>query len=104
MDRKGQLRNVAFGGAWSEQIAGNEALAAAMGTIDQAVYRTLNEDLRCVPDVESALGLLCVAHPKGVGLAEAWHRALAIPNAGLRRREITRIAALIRAGLGDRLR
>lgn len=25
MDRKSQLKNVAFGGAWSEQIAGNEA-------------------------------------------------------------------------------
>ena len=29
MERKRQLSNVAFGGAWSERIAGREALTAA---------------------------------------------------------------------------
>lgn len=46
MDRAAQLRNVAFGGAWSEQIVGDELLEASMQRLDKAVTDTLYEDLR----------------------------------------------------------
>lgn len=103
MDRKGQLRNVAFGGAWSEQIVGNEALAEAMARVEAAVRDTLDEDLRTDQALSDALAIVCAAHPKGGLLADAWRRALGQGVPGLRAAELGRIAATIRAGLGGRL-
>ena len=103
MDRKQQLSNVSFGGAWSEQIADDEALAMAMARLDRAVIDTLAEDLRGDGELEAALTLAATAHPKGAMLAKAWCKALAMPNAGLRSAELKRIATALRAGIGVRL-
>ncbi|UFM64262.1 hypothetical protein LOS78_01945 [Paracoccus sp. MA] len=103
MDRKQQLGNVAFGGAWSEQIADDEALEAAMRRLDGAVIDTLAEDLRGDPELEAALALAAGAHPKGAMLASAWGRALGQPNGGLRYAELKRIATALRMGIGARL-
>lgn len=103
MDRKGQLRNVAFGGAWSEQIAGNETLADAMARVEAAVRDTLDEDLRADAALAEAVTIVCAAHPKGGLLADAWRRALGQGLPGVRAAELGRIAATMRAGLGGRL-
>lgn len=103
MDRKGQLRNVAFGGAWSEQIAGDEALKLAMCEAERAVDLTEDEDLRGNLNLMDAVGRLAVAHPKGAELARSWHKALAQSDGYSRRQELQRLAHLFRAGLGERL-
>lgn len=102
MDREGQLRNVAFGGAWSEQIVGDDALALAMRAVEGGAQRTRHEDLRQANDVIEAVEIVCAAHPKGALLSEAWTRALNVSNRGLRARELARIASVIREGLGER--
>ncbi|MDK8871475.1 hypothetical protein [Paracoccus sp. SSJ] len=103
MDRKQQLSNVSFGGAWSEQIAEDEALALAMARLDGAVIDTLAEDLRGDAELEAALGLAAAAHPKGAMLAAAWGKALGQANGGLRHAELKRIATALRVGIGARL-
>ena len=102
MDRKQQLGNVSFGGAWSEQIAADEALALAMTRIDSAVIDALSEDLRGDAELEAALSLAAGSHPKGAILARAWQKGLWIENAGLRSQELRRIAIALRAGIGER--
>lgn len=104
MDRKGQLRNVSFGGAWSEQIAGNEALVDAMARVEAAVRYTADEDLRGDQALAEAVVMVCHAHPKGALLLQAWSKALGQGIPAQRAEELARIAATIRAGLGSRLK
>lgn len=104
VDRRGQLRNVAFGGAWSEQIEGNERLAEAMAQIDAAVQETAERDVRQDQRVAAALDAVCAAHPKGGLLREAWRKALDQGAPVIRTAELARISAAIRAGLGARLK
>lgn len=103
MDRKGQLANVAFGGAWSEQIAGDEALAEAMRQIETAAREGSDRDVRHDSAVHAALKRLATAHPKGDQLITAWDQAAEIGNPGLRTAELMRITAILRAGIGLRL-
>lgn len=103
MDRIGQLSNVSFGGAWSEQIAADEALAEAMAALEGAADRTADEDLRRDPDLGDALALVAGAHPKGPLLAAAWSRALDHADRAHRRHELRRLAKGLRAGLVGRL-
>lgn len=103
MDRKGQLANVAFGGAWSEQIAGQEALRDAMRGIEAAARETLYADLRHDSSKREALDLVAASHPKGPMLMAAWSRAISIENPGLRAAELARIAGAFRAGIGKQL-
>ncbi|SEO30770.1 hypothetical protein SAMN04489859_10655 [Paracoccus alcaliphilus] len=104
MDREAQLRNVAFGGAWSEQIVGDELLEASMQRLDKAVTDTLYEDLRGFKEVARALDIVCGCHPKGDLLRAAWWKGLTITNSGLRSRELKRIADALRSGIGERVR
>lgn len=97
MERKHQLSNVAFGGAWSEQIAGREALSAALDELYRAARNAEACDPRRDVVVIEALTLACGSHPKGVLLEAAWNKAAALTHPGLRVAELTRIAALFRA-------
>ncbi|MFG6082410.1 hypothetical protein ACEUZ9_003057 [Paracoccus litorisediminis] len=103
MDRKQQLSNVSFGGAWSEQIAADEALALAMTRVDSAVIDTLSEDLRGDAELDAALSSVAASHPKGAMLARAWQKGLYIGNANLRSQELKRIVTALRKGIGERL-
>lgn len=103
MDRKRQLANVSFGGAWSEQIAGNEQLVDAMQRIEAAVIESEEQDLRSNNAIKEALAVVVSSHPKGRLLAQAWERGLNIDNSGLRKAELKRVADALRAGLGSRL-
>lgn len=100
MDRKQQLRNVAFGGAWSEQIAGREAITAAIETLKRAAAGAASRDPRTA-EVTAALELLCRNHPKGDILRGAWKRGATWEPAPRRIRELARIADLLAAGHGD---
>jgi hypothetical protein len=104
MDRKSQLANVSFGGAWSEQIAGNEAMRDAMHTLDVAAQECVETDLRDDPDVREAVRTLAGAHPKGAQLTSAWEKGLGLGNAVLRKAELMRIASVLKAGRGERLK
>lgn len=101
MDRKGQLANVAFGGAWSEQIAGNEAVEQAMRLVEAATREGARRDLRRDDSLRAALGLVAKAHPKGAMLMAAWNKALSMHDPGQRVPELMRIAGLLRANLSQ---
>lgn len=99
MDRKQQLRNVAFGGAWSEQIAGREALAQAITSIADAARLAAEEDPLSA-ETMGAVAILCVAHPKGQELERAWRKAGRIENPGVRVRDLERLAGLMASAYG----
>ena len=100
MDRKGQLANVSFGGAWSEQIPRRERLAAAVALIGAAPARTTEEDLRDDLVLEEALRDVAATHPKGSELLASWERALSRPAPEERYRELIRLARLFAAWQG----
>lgn len=104
MDRTKQLSNVSFGGAWSEQIAGNERLTDAMRCIDEAVAECDDRDLRQDQNLRQALAEVAASHPKGRLLSQAWEKGLGLQNPGLRTAELKRLAAAFRVGLGNRLK
>ncbi len=95
MDRKDQLKNVSFGGAWSDQIPGREKLARSIGTVVAAPERAAEEDLREDAELDEALTNCCLAHPKGEGLRRSWQRALAMPDPGQRQAELARVARIL---------
>ncbi|MBB1493087.1 hypothetical protein H5395_16560 [Paracoccus sp. MC1854] len=95
MERKHQLGNVAFGGAWSEQIAAREALSAALDVLRCAAARAQAHDPRRDPAVMEALTLACDSHPKGVLLEAAWNRGAALTHPGPRIAELQRVADLL---------
>ncbi len=95
MDRSGQLRNVAFGGSWSEQIAGREELLHALETLKRAARRAAQHDPRQDMDVGLALDLACRDHPKGPMLKAAWARGVTITAPSPRVAELCRVAGLL---------
>lgn len=103
MDRRSQLKNVAFGGAWSEQIAGDEALQRALASVREASKRTAEEDLRGDLNLLDAVWALALTNPKGDALAEAWRKALNLQIAGDRVKKLRRLADLFAARLTARL-
>ena len=103
MDRSGQLRNVAFGGSWSEQIAGREELLHALETLKRAARRAGQHDPGQDMDVGPALDLASRDHPKGAMLRAAWARAAAITAPTLRVAELARVADLLAEAYGGRL-
>lgn len=94
MERKKQLSNVAFGGAWSEQIAGREEQAAAIARVVAAAGAAAWVDPLSV-ETKGAVDLLCSRHPKGPALREAWIRAGRLDPPGRRVQELKRIADLL---------
>lgn len=98
MDRKGQLRNVAFGGDWAEMIEPRERLLEALQFIDEAVLRTGNEDLRINDQLSEAVAFASDLNIKGYELSQAWLRALSMENPILRQEELERVARLFRSG------
>lgn len=97
MDRKGQLGNVAFGGAWSEQIPRKERLARCVDLIEQAPRRAEEEDLRQDGNLAFAVDYIVQNHPKGQELKRSWMRALGIESPVLRQSELHRLARIITA-------
>lgn len=98
MERAQQLSNVAFAGAWSEQIARKEALGAALSILWEAAERAGTMDPQQDMAVMAALDLACRDHPRGVELHHAWARGAGLVNPGLRVEELTRIADILARG------
>lgn len=98
MDRARQLSNVAFGGAWSEEIARKEALQAALATLRQAAERAGAVDPQQDVTVMAALDLACQEHPRRDELRHAWAKGAALTNPGLRVEELTRVADVLARG------
>lgn len=104
MDRKSQLKNVSFGGAWSEQIADDEILRQSFDLLKQSVDLTLEEDIRERWDIRQALEVVLEQHPKGVEIEKAWEKALNLPLAGVRSAEVSRLVKVLEAQLLERLK
>lgn len=101
MDRKSQLRNVAFGGDWAEQIEPRERIHWALNAIQKARDQTTDEDLRLDQTLASALNYACERLPKADLIRAAWSKALALPDIGQRQKEIARIGDIIRSAVGN---
>lgn len=104
MDRKSQLKNVSFGGAWSEQIADDEILLQSFELLKQSVALTLEEDIRERWDIRQALEVVLEQHPKGVDLGKAWEQALNLSSGGLRSGELNRLVKVLGMQLSGRFR
>lgn len=94
MDREGQLRNVAFGGSWSQQIPEREALRDALALLHRAAEAADARDPRRDKAVNEALLLAGAAHPKGLALIASWTKAASQPLPGQRVQDLTRLARL----------
>ncbi|MFG6080485.1 hypothetical protein ACEUZ9_001089 [Paracoccus litorisediminis] len=101
MDRTGQLKNVAFGGAWSQSIPRRERFADAVARLRDCPERSRQEDLREDTVLAEAITLLCDGNPKGETLIHSWQRALSLPDPALRRLEIARLVRAIEAWVGE---
>ena len=99
MERKDQLKNVAFGGDWSEQIVVRERVAACLATAERAVRESHVLD-PCREDVLAAIGFLCSRIARGGIIAESWSKAGGIADQGLRRRALEQAMKNIRSGIG----
>lgn len=96
MERRDQLRNVAFGGAWSEQIAGREALRDALAILDEAADAAVLRDIRQSSEVRDALAIATKDNPKEGLLRDAWVKAAALPDPAQRCRRLADIATRLR--------
>ncbi len=99
MERRDQLKNVAFGGDWSEQIIVREDVAACLATVERAVCESHVLD-PCREDVLAALNFLCSRIARGGIMAESWRKAGVIVDQGLRRRALEQAMKNIRSGIG----
>lgn len=95
MDRVSQLRNVAFGGAWSQDIPRRERFAEAVRLLKGCPDRTRIEDLREDRALSDAIGMLCDANPKGETIRHSWDRAMTIPDPAIRSVELMRLVRAI---------
>lgn len=100
MERRGQLRNVAFGGDWSEQIPIREEVRSAINELEVAVLASADED----PNGEAILTVvdaLCARVARGDRMAASWREAGSIQNQGLRYAALARVFRNIKSGIGD---
>ncbi|WP_411839888.1 hypothetical protein [Paracoccus sp. ME4] len=102
MDRASQLKNVAFGGAWSQDIPRRERFAEAVRLLKGCPDRTRVEDLREDRALADAIGVLCDANPKGETIRHSWERAMTIPDAGVRSLELLRLVRAIEVWVSGR--
>ncbi|MEN8951974.1 MULTISPECIES: hypothetical protein [Planktotalea] len=98
-ERKDHLRNVAFGGDWSEEILVVDELRRVLGLVETAAAECAVRD---VESEELLAALLYVRQniEKGPMLCGAFFKALRIENQTLRKSEATRVAKMIREWAG----
>ena len=99
VERKDQLRNVAFGGNWSEEILIVGELRQVLALVEAAAADCAERD---VETEEFLAAMLCVRKniEKGPMLTSAFFKALRIENQSLRRAEALRVAKMIRGWAG----
>lgn len=98
-ERKDQLRNVAFGGNWSEEILIVDELRQVLDLVDSAAEDCADRD---VEDEEFLAAMLYVHKniEKGPMLCEAFFKGLRCQDQVLRRAETRRVAKMIRGWAG----
>ncbi|MCY4207585.1 MAG: hypothetical protein OXD29_06500 [Roseovarius sp.] len=92
---KKQLRNVAFGGNWSEDIPAEEELRRAINVMEKTAKECAERDGRN-EELMEAIHHIRRNMGNRQGLCESFLRALSNENPNLRRMEAKRIARLIR--------
>lgn len=94
VDYKDQLSNVAFGGAWSEQLAEDFELNSMMAILQKAASECADRD---VNDKNLMMALRYVREniDKGPMLVEGFQIALLEPNQNLRQSRVTRLLKMI---------
>lgn len=97
--RKQQLGNVAFGGAWSEEIQTVGELCDVLSVIEAAAAECADKD---VEDEAFLAAMLFVRKniEKGPMLSSAMFKALRTENQAIRRSEALRITRMIRTWAG----
>ena len=98
-EHKKKMGNVAFGGAWSEEILVMDELAKVLATINDAAENCADQD---VESEELLAAMLYVRKniDKGPMLCAAFFKGLRISNQGLRQIEVKRVAVMIRTWAG----
>ena len=98
-ERKNQLSNVSFGGAWSEDLVDIDRLNRILSVIERAARDCASRDVRS-RQLEKALNEMGLTIEKGPQLARRFMRALAEPNPGLRHMEASKVARIIKRSVG----
>ena len=89
MERETQLRNVAFGGNWSEALLEQDVANSALSTLRLAAENCMEEDPRGL-ELNQALGYVAVRVEKGPALVAAFLKALAEPEQTIRQERAMR--------------
>ena len=99
VERKDQLRNVAFGGNWSEEILVVDELNRVLVTVEKAADECRDRD---VLDDELLAAMQYVEHKieKGAMLKAAFFGGLKIQDQSRRRVEAMRVSGMIRTWAG----
>ncbi|MHC0055449.1 hypothetical protein [Actibacterium sp. D379-3] len=98
-ERKDQLRNVAFGGNWSEEILIVGELRQVLALVETAAADCADRDVE-TEEFLSAMLYVRKNIEKGPMLTGAFFKALRIENQSLRRAEALRVAKMIRGWAG----
>lgn len=99
MEKKNQLRNVAFGGNWSEDILVKDELNVMLEVIEQAVTNCSTRDV----EDEALLNAMLYVRKnveKGPMLCAAFFKAIRIENQGMRYTEACKVEYMIRMWAG----
>ncbi len=99
VDFKDQMKNVAFGGPWSEALVEQAALNEMMDVLDHAAARCGEEDVWC-RDLDRALTYVRSEVEKGPMLVEGFQKALQEPLPDLRQSRVTAYVRMIRDWAG----
>ena len=94
VERKKHLSNVAFGGAWSEEISAREEVQAVLEVLSRAAAECGERDVRDAA-LADALGHVYREVEKGPMLVAGFQKALLEPLPDLREAHVKRYVEMI---------
>ena len=94
VERKKHLGNVAFGGAWSEQLIEDDALNSVMSVLQKACDECADQDVSDRTLID-ALSYVRSNVEKGPMLVEGFQKALLEPNPNIRQESVKRYVEMI---------
>lgn len=92
---KDKMRNVAFGGNWSEELVSLNERDCALAVLQRAVDICTEEDPRG-PELDAALEYIAERVEKGASLTHRFRKALTIPHQDERAHQAAQTLRLIR--------
>ena len=102
-EKKNQLSNVSFGGAWSEELVDQDRIRTILRVIERAARDCAIRDVQSAR-LDRALAEIDNMVEKGPQLTASFRRSLARPHPSLRQQEAQRIARMIRRATGQAVR